>query len=577
MSEETHREVRTDFTAEDRGLGSSLHRFGEQFERGAHQLEGYKERLSEFRREQGLTTVAALGLGYGVGSWLEKIKESNAEFGRAQRGVAGVLSTALAFQKGTSEVDRYKQALQVSQEVTEQAEATAARFGLTLEDTATTYKKIAIAAGGLGLTQKQVNDLTVSAAATAARYQVSGEMAATTIARAMRTGAVRGVDEFSLSLGRAIGNVRKLNQEQRFDRIQKALQGSVQVADAMNQTIGGALGRIRNVVDETLRDLTKPIFGDISKRLEEWGKHLREVRENGHTLIEEFSGKLLTGFRALADVTATLKDHWVSIGAVFAAMKVGGIATQIAGSLGGAAGVLAGGGGAARYLGGALGGAGSVFGAIGALAPAFGGIVTAAALASIALKGVYDEWQGRKKQAAELSDFFTEAGKIAQTNQYIRKHNNLSVDQVQQGKDFVAAHAQAAAEILKTKGLLEDGRLNVEKFNGIIDAMSDDVRQKFASQLGLEGLGDVSASTLGAAAAEVFARAYREPSKTSASAEGDRKFAKQVINNNIGTMNVVWKNEEQDPDRVFVRFIDDVHRYVNHRTQAMTAEPLGEY
>src|SRR4051812_46914501 len=98
--------------------------------KGAEQVEKLSERVRDFRREQGLTTLGALGLGVGIGAWIEKIKDVNKEFSGTQKSIAGVLSSALAFSKGTAEVDRFGQAMTVSKDITEKLEETAARFGL---------------------------------------------------------------------------------------------------------------------------------------------------------------------------------------------------------------------------------------------------------------------------------------------------------------------------------------------------------------------------------------------------------------------------------------------------------------
>lgn len=576
---ETVRTVKTEFTAEDKGLGAHQARLSAGFEHGAKHLEGFREKLREFRREQGLTTIAALGLGYGLGSWIEKAKEGNAEFEKTRKGIAGVLAGALDFGKGTSEIDRYNRSLKLSGEITDQVEDTAARFSMQFEDVAEVYKKVALSAGALGLKQKQVMDLTTNASASAAHFQISGEEAVNTVVRAMRTGGVRAIDGFGIALDQALkkmGNLKKMSQEQRFEVIQKALTGSVQIADVMAGGVGGSLIRIRNEVSKTFRELTSPIFGEIGKRLEAWGKHIRDARAGAKPLIEEFSGKLLTAFRTMADIMGVIREHWMSIGAVVAGMKIGALAKGIGGALGGAGAAL-GGAGPLGYVGGALGGMGGIFGKIGAVAPALGGIVTAAALAAIALKGVYDDWQGKKKQASELGGFFSEMGKISSTQDYLRKHNaGLTPDQVDAGKAFSAAHADAAAEILKQKGLFENGAIAMGKFNDVVDAMSDDIRKKFATSLGLGGLGDVSSGMLGAAAAEMFQRTYRAPGSVSDS-DKDKKFAKQVINNNFaGGIHIQWKNEETDPDRAFLRFTDKFENYIHKKTQAYTAEALGD-
>lgn len=578
MSDE-HRKVETEFTARDAGYGATLAKISHGFTEVHHKLEGVREKIKEFRREQGLTTMAALGLGYGIGSWVDKIKEANAEFGAAKKGIAGVLSATLEFPKGTSEIDRYKRSMQLATEQTEEAEYTAARFDMSLEDVAGVYRSLALTAGQFGLNQTQLNDLMIETAATAKRFGVSGGQAADTIARALRSGTIRGVDEFSLSLGHAIGNMKKLTQAQRFEHIRKGLRGSMDIADAMSTNIGASLRRARVAVEEVLRGATGPLFAEISKSLAAWSKHIRELTEKGKPLVEQFGEKLVKAFHILQDVSKFIKEHWVAIGAVFAGIKAGGVLTSLAGNLGGLAGAL----GKSAVLSGAgiaggVGGLGNILGTIGAVAPALGGIVTAAGLAAIALHGVYEEWQGRKKQAAELGGFFDEMGKVAKTQQYLRAHQSaLTPDQIEAGKQYAQAHAAAALEVLKQKDLLKDGSIAMEKFNGVMDAMADDVRAKFAGQLGLAGLGNVSSGMLGAAAAELLSHTQQTIARAAAPVvdDGKLKFAKQV-NNFYGGIHMNMKMEDIDPDRVMVRIKDGFEREIASRTQALTAEPQGD-
>jgi hypothetical protein len=572
-----HRKVETEFTAKDAGYGAGLAKISRAFSEVHHKLEGMREKIGEFRREQGLTTVAALGLGYGIGSWVEKIKEANAEFSSTQKQIAGVLSGALNFAKGTDELERYQRSLKLSTDITKELNETAGRFTQPLTDVATAYKSIAIAAGGLGLSQKQVMDLTVAATATAKRFGVSGEQAATAISRALQTGAVRGFDPFDSRLRQTLGNMKKLTQAQRFDHIEKALRGSMAIADAMSGGIGGALSQARHAVEGLLRDATGPLFKEIAVSLQAWSKHIHEMTKEGKPMVDMFADKLVKAFHVLQDVSKFIREHWVAIGAVFAGIKAGGMLTSAAGALGGLGETL-GGMRALSGLGGAASGLGGMLGTLGAVAPALGGIVTAAGLAAIALHGVYEEWQGRKKQAADLGGFFDEMGKVAQTRQYLRAHEaGLTPDQIEAGKAYAQAHAAAAMEVLKQKNMLEDGVLAMQKFNGVMDAMSDDVRQNFAKKLGMGGLGDVSSSMLGAAAAELLNHTQQAVTRAATPVTDDKslKFAKQ-INNFYGGVHVAMKFEDTDLDRVFPRFVSALQNEVSSRTQALTAEPQGD-
>lgn len=577
MPETTTRVVETQFTARDAGYSAAVARVSSVFGGAARQADALRVKMGELRAATGFSTLGMLGLGVGIGAWVEKAREANAEFGATQKGIAGVLSGSLQFAKGTSEVERYNRSLVLSRGITEELEETGARFNTGFQDVANSYRTVTVAAGALGLSQKQVMSLNLAAIATAKRFGAEGTQAATGIARAIQTGTVRGFDPFDIKLRQVLGNMKHLTAAQRFEHVQRALQGSMQIADAMSTGIGASLNRARTTVDGLFRDATGPLFKEIANSLDRWAKSIRDIREGGRPIIEQFGTKLVSAFKLLKDISGFIKDHWVAIGAVFAGIKAGSLATALGGQLGGLAGAL-GKSAVGSGIAGGVGAAGSMFGMLGQLAPALGGIVTAAGLAAIALHGVYEEWQGRKKQAADLGGFFDEMGKIAQTQQYLGKHSaGLTPEQIQSGKAYAAAHTAAAIEILKAKGLYENGAIALQKFNGVMDSMADDVRDNFTRKLGMSGLGTVSSGMLGAAASEMLARNAVVAARAAETAATDKgiKFAKQV-NNFTGGIHIQQKFEDADPDRVFVRFRDDLMREVGSRTQALTAEPQGD-
>jgi len=565
VGETETRTVETEFTAKDAGYGAAMERMLETYRKGAEHLAELKNKLGEFRQETGLSTLGALGLGVGIGSWVEHAREVNAEFGRTEKGIAGVLAGALKFEKGATEIDRYRRSLVLSKDITEELEEASVKYGASLDDIQGAYRTVISAAGPMHLSQKQVMDLTKEATATAKRFQVTGEEAAGAVARALQTGRVKGIDPFAISLHNAVGNMQHLSQAGRLQHLEKALRGSMQVAEEMNNGIDGSLARARQTVDSVFRGATAPLFHEVALDLSAWAKHLKEARDNGRPLIEDVSGKLVTGLHAVEAVSGFIKDHWIAIGAVFAGLKAGQMATSIGGALGTAGGAMGSG---------ALSGLGGIFGMIGKVAPAFGGIVTAAGLAAIALHGVYEEWQGRKKAAGELGGFFDEIGKAAKTTAYVRKHDaELSPYQIEGVKREAAAHAQAAAEILKQKGLFENGAISLEKFNGVMDSMSDDVKRSFAGRI--PGAGDLSSSgQLGAMAAEILQQSLAATAAATSSTIDDtaRKVSGPPVQNFNGGIHIQQKFEDADPDRVFLRFKSDLEGLASTPMQSREAE-----
>lgn len=566
MSDEK-RTISTEYKATDAGYSAAVSKISSAFDYGAKKASHFKDKINEFRRETGLSALAALGLGVGIGAWAAKAKEANAEFARTQKGIAGILAGSLAFEKGASEIDRFNRSMTISKDVTDQLDETAARFVMNLDDVATTYKTVSAAAGGLGLTQRNVMELTEESIATAKRFGVTGEEAARSIARTMQTGVVKGYDEFSISLRRTLGDMKKLTQAQRLDHIQKALKGSMEIADAMSGGIGGALARAQNVVEDLLRDVTSPLFKEIANSLQAWSKHMRDAKTSGQSMIDTFGGKLVKAFQILKDVSGFIKDHWMGIAAVVGAIKAKDLAMNLAGNLQGfgksAGGAL---GGAAAGIGGALGQmAGNILPVIGALA-AF----------KVALDGVVE--LVNKKIEKSMDDERTAHG-IAGSFGIAKKLSELGV--LSEGQERIAR--RQVDEMRKAGVVNGSGKLDKQGLSELITNMSYERRKSLIEDMGVKHpwlpqlqlanqpqfVAEQLANKLGD-----FLQRFASPVKAAVD-DKSLKFAKQ-INNFNGGIHVQMKVEDPDPDRVFVRFIDRLHSEVSSQTQARTAEPQGD-
>lgn len=556
------REVRTEFTARDDGYGAVVAKLSNAFEGGVKKLGQFNHRFSEFRRETGMTTLATLGLGVGIGAWVEKAKEANAEFGRTQKGIAAILSGTLAFGKGVGELERYNRSLELSKGITDDLDETAARFTMNLDDVATTYKTVTASVSSLGLSQKNVMDLTQESIATAKRFGVSGEEAARTIARALQTGAVKGYDEFSISLRKTLGDMKKLTQAQRFDHIQKALKGSMDIADAMSSGIGGAIARIQNTVEDLLRDVTGPLFKDVANTLHGWAKALKETKEHGHSMTQEIGQKLVAGFKTLQSISGFIKDHWISIAAVFTAIKAKELAGSLAGSLKGLGASMGGGvGDAAAGFGGALGKmAGKILPVVGALATF-----------QLAIEGITDFIN---KKIEKSMDREVRAHAVAGTLGIVNKLQGLGV--LTENQDKIARRQM---DELRKGGIVgAGGGIDQAGLAEAIANMTHTKKMELSKQLDLSW--DFVAKETDDAAKEIagklgaFVNRFSMPVKEAAD-DKSLRFAKQVVNFN-GDIHIAQKFEDQDPDRVFVRFKQDLLREAGSRTQALTAEPQGD-
>jgi hypothetical protein len=484
-------------------------------------------------------------LGYGIGSWVEKIKEANAEFARAKKGIAGVLAGALAFEKGATDVERYNRSLVLSNGITRELEQTAGRFVTNLDDVANTYRSVATSAGRMGLTQKQVMDLTKGAIATAKRFGSDGVSAATAIARALQTGTVRGFDPFNIALRNSLGNMKKLTQAQRFEHIQKALQGSLAIADAMSGGVSGALSRIRTTVDELIRDTTGPLFSEIARSLETWGQEIRKVGEEGKPLVEVFAGRLVDAFHIVQHISAEIKAHWKEIAAIWVGFKGAKLAGGLAGAFGGGGGLATG----------ALGGP---IGLAGAGAAVLGGKLLSDYAQRKMLEGEKENEIGKYK------DVFSAAAKMRDAGFGTGVGGTGALG----NKDYEAA-SKAFAAAVQAQGLEKLGG------TGDINALVKTFGEQAASALGMPGKEVASLAGGLKQMIEAVRGQIDDSTPWLKPRDKDIKFAK-AVNNFYGGIHLTQKFEDAEPDRIFQRFEDGLHSMVDKRTQALGAEAQGD-
>lgn len=566
MGETETRTVETEFTAKDAGYGAAMNRMLETYQKGVEHLSLLKEKMSEFRQETGLSTLGALGLGVGIGSWVEHAKEVNAEFGHTQEAIAGVLAGSLKFEKGATEIDRYRRSLVLSKEITEQLEEASARYGSTLDEEQAAYRTTAAAAGALGLTQKQVMDLTQGAIATGRAYGASGEEAATRVAQALQMGKVRGLDPFSIALRRATGNMQHLSQAARLDHLEKALRGSMQVAEEMNNGIDGSLARARQTVDSVFRGATAPLFAEVAKSLGEWAKHLKEAQDNGKPLIEDISGKLVSGFHAVETASRFIKEHWLSIGAVFATLKAGDTLKSMAegaSAMGGKGGLF---GGIAGGFAGPLGTlANSIIPVVGALAAFKVGLDAAI--------GAVEAHVEKERALDEKAGFGT--GSI---------ETLLKAAQAQKASGYsdpaTTKFAQRAVEELKKYGMVGAGGLDQGALGAAVSRLDSGQKESLATKLGIRNpnlpVSAMSGSQFTAAISnqigDLVKTLLTPAAKAVTDSDASRKFAKSPVQNFFGGVHIQQKFEDADPDRVFLRFKSDLENLASTPMQSREAE-----
>lgn len=355
-----------------------------------HGVEKLNHRFAEFRREQNLTTAAMLGVGIGLGAWIEKSKEANAEFFRVNKGVTSVLDSMLAWPKGISTVEQYTRAAKLGAQTTDELEEQSVKFAMSLDEVGSSYKTLAVSVAPLHLSQERVLQLNEAVTASAKRFGMDGSQAAEIVGRALLTKTIRPVGLLGKYLRNEVGgSLKKLNSAQILDKMSAALQKQVPAAELMSQGIGDSLFRIRARVDKIFRGLTGPLFKEVAHYLDDWNTKIKGLTDSGK--IAEWGQKLVGVFKEALKVSDWLHEHWKSIAAIWAGMQ---LSTSAAG-LGKMAAGLSGAGGMAGQIGG-------VIGKLGAFGMSLGAVTVGLGTLWIALNA-FSDWADKKLDERDQS------------------------------------------------------------------------------------------------------------------------------------------------------------------------------
>lgn len=532
--------VGVDYHVEDHA-SHALHGIAEHGHHAGHALHELREKVAEVRKENNLTIPALLGMGVGLGALIEKAKEANAEFMRTQRAVAASLSTVLAWDKSIPVVERYQRSLALARETTEELEHVQARFGGQLDDIGQAYKTIAISAAPLKLTQEQLLRLTTQAAAAAKVYGVSATDAANRISTAlMRRGAIRaGGDDFNRALFQMLQGLKGHSGVQVLHGMQKGFRDLEAQADAASHTMDDSLRRVRITVDELVRDLSGPLFQEVARMFGDVARGLREAGTSGRPKIVEYAEELRKAFVTFEHVSRLILDHWKALAAIWAGAKIAGMA----GNLAKAAGAMAGGGGG--------GGAGRAAGLI----PLVGGAVA----------GVAEAYQEREGQRAELAE-------KAKALEPFFKAAREAEAAVNRGDVAGARRAMTEPEkLLHERGIGSEDDLRRFLAEGIAGARlttHDKTPHLIAS---MEKLAATFEALHG------IKSLLPDLPEEESQAERDKKLRTHGKGDiNIQHLEIRQNFEDVDPERVFVRFTDDMHQLASRRTQSsITPHDLG--
>lgn len=203
--------------------------------------------------------------------------------------------------------------------------------GLGMQDLEDMTKSAVVAAKALGLQWDQ------------AGRDVQGALAGNFNSRDMLTGPLLGAMGFSGEQGREKFNA--MDPAARAETLKQALaqKGLLEMAQAQGQTFNGVVSTLQDTIGQFFGKVGLPLFKAITAEVKQWNAWFDANQDKVDAFATRLADGLVTGFRTVKDVLSFLVDHadlLMTIGKVWAAVKLGGM-------LGGALGANGPGGGIA--------------------------------------------------------------------------------------------------------------------------------------------------------------------------------------------------------------------------------------
>jgi hypothetical protein len=384
------------------------------------------------------------------------------------------------------------------------------------------------------------------------------------IARMISQRVLPRTGEFGQAMRALMGDIKKLKPEQVFERFMQRTKEMPAMAAMMSTSLDDMIKRLRQLVGDTLRDIGMPTIKWITQKLGEWVKHLKEASETGKPLIQAYSEKLLKAVQTIADLSGKVFSHWKEIALIWGSSKVASFLSGM-GGLAGIGSKLGGFG-----LGGIGAAAGQGFGAfLGALPGAAGTLAVFTVAVQTAADALVDfalEGKAKEATAEGFGPAFKALGEAAKAEEYMRKHSSrLTSEEVELTKERIRDQTRIAGKVFKSAGMLDPSGAGVSPaFEHVLKSAATDSLKTMATSIGQSALAD-QPGMLAAFASEFYRRHVVPTDVVAKTAEKPSEIhGKKPPVTNIGTLNLVQKFDEQDPDRIFVRFHDGltdlVHR-----------------
>lgn len=351
MPDNTTKVEGLDFTVADHS-SQPTEKMTRAFEAFQGAVSATQSKLSSLGHYTAMTALGAVGLGIGFRELAGKAMEANRELEDATKRIAGMQYAFGGWAKGTSAQERWARSMEVGTEVVERLKSSEDKLKIGRGELADIYRSTEALSERYGLSQEKHLDLTEKLGAAQKVLGTSAESASMILARSAFTGHVRLSGDFSKALAYSVGNQKefaKLSEAKRFEKLQKAMGDMVPAAQGMGKSIEGSMFDIRKSVGELTRDLSGPLFKEITQSVRDWAGEMTRVQASGRSIAHEYGEKLVTAFGYLKSATGFIKDNWMVIAGLFGASKFAGMAGSVAawgGKTGAAAAVAGAAGGA---------------------------------------------------------------------------------------------------------------------------------------------------------------------------------------------------------------------------------------
>ena len=530
----------------------------DQVSSGLNRIAANTDRLAS---KTAFLTTAYSKIATAGASFARHLVHIGAQAEQTRESIAGIIYATGNWAKGTNPAEQMAASMEAGADRMEKLREVSMRFAEPLPQVAAGFNTITTSVANLGLSYDQIQELTVGA--TAAQKVLGADMGA--VGRVVQMGVLPRFGQFQAYLRNQIVDVKafqKASPEKRYEMINKALKNLVPAADEMSKGFDDNLKRIKMTGEFVFEKLTGPLFGRVSTKLEELSKKLMQAGASGKPLVQEIGEKLAAAFDKIVTLTETLLRHWKAIALIWGASKVPGV-------VGGAANIA---GGVAGMLGKALPAA--TLGAVTMTATT----VTLIGATYLLAKEFFDSMEREEDKVNRLRwdtqgsrDLSQAIARFegAKLNVPALAKSGLDPKSIEamisySAKGQVAAGKEVATEFKKFGLITAEGAANLERFDGMIKSMLGE--DKFL------GFSRQELSTgIGGKLVDIFKMYSGLLGKETAPAETGKRGDRNLNLN--GDIHIKMDFEQMEPDRVFVRFKNDLERAAENRMASMLNVP----